>query len=83
MMTNAGYPIEVCLDELKYTYEIAGLGAITQPDNSHPGYDEWVDKTQNFIDLEKKNRPQVKGLQSNISWRYDRSLNILKMTPRN
>ena len=80
MMKNAGYPIETCLEELKYTQRLIGIGANTEPEDSHPGYQEWVSKLEEFI-ASQKNIQVVNTSKTAISWRYDRDLNILTMTP--
>ena len=80
MMRNAGFPIETCLDELKFGMRITGDGAITEPDDTHPGYDEWVSEMEIFI-ANEKNKDIEKTSKTDLSWKYDRDLNVLIMTP--
>jgi len=80
MMKNAGYPIESCLEELKFTSRLGGDGANTEPDDSHPGYQEWVSELEKFI-VTQKDVIQEDTFETPISWQYDRDLNILVMIP--
>ena len=80
MMRNAGFPIETCLDELKFIKRIEGNGAITEPNDTHPGYDEWVSEMEIFI-ANEKNKDIDKTSKTDLSWKYDRGLNVLIMTP--
>ena len=79
MMKNAGYPIDTCLEELKYTQRLVGIGANTEPDDSHPGYEEWVSSLEKFI-ASQKDIEVGKAPGTDVLWRYDRDLNILTMT---
>ena len=82
MMKNAGYPINTCLEELKYTQRLIGIGANTEPEDSHPGYQEWVSKLEEFI-ASQKDTAIVNTSKTDSRWRYDRDLNVLVMTPIN
>ena len=82
MMKNAGYPIETCLEELKYTQRLIGIGANTEPEDSHPGYKEWISELGKFI-ASQKDTAIVNTSKTDIRWRYDRDLNALVMTPIN
>ena len=80
MMKNAGYPIDTCLEELKFTARLSGHGANTEPEDSHPGYEEWVSELEKFI-ASQKDIEVGKTPGTDIRWGYDRDLNILTMTP--
>ena len=80
MMNNAGYPIDTCLEELKFTARLSGNGANTELKDSHPGYEEWVSELEKFI-ARQKDTAIVNTSKTDIRWRYDRDLNILTMTP--
>ena len=80
MMKNAGYPIDTCLEELKYTLRLVGVGANTEPEDSHPGYEEWVSEVEKFIASQKDIAIENKS-KTDIRWQYDRDLNALVMTP--
>jgi len=82
MMNNAGYPIDACLEELKFTARLSGHGANTEPKDSHPGYEEWVSELEEFI-ASQKDTEKVNTSKTGIRWRYDRDLNVLVMTPIN
>ena len=82
MMRNAGYPIDTCLKELKFTARLSGYGANTEPKDSHPGYEEWVSKLEEFI-ASQKDTEIVNTSKTDSRWRYDRDLNVLVMTPIN
>ena len=79
LMKNAGYPIEVCLEELKFTQRLSGIGSNTEPGDSHPGYEEWVSALEKFI-ASQKDIEVGKALGTDVLWQYDRDLNILTMT---
>ena len=81
MMNNAGYPIDACLEELKFTARLSGHGANTEPEDSHPGYEEWVSELEKFI-ASQKDTPIMNTSKTAIRWRYDRDLNALIMTPK-
>ena len=80
MIKNAGYPIETCLEELKFTQRLGGFGANTEPDDSHPGYEEWVSALEKFI-ASQKDTAIVNTSKTDIRWRYDRDLNVLTLIP--
>ncbi len=80
LMKNAGYPIDTCLEELKFTSRLSGNGANTELGDSHPGYKEWVSELEKFI-ASQNNATIVNTSQTDIRWEYDRDLNILTMTP--
>ncbi len=82
MIKNAGYPIDTCLEELKFTQRLGGFGANTEPKDSHPGYEEWVSELEKFI-TSQKDTAKVNTSKTDIRWRYDRDLNVLVMTPIN
>ena len=45
--------VEVCLEELKFTKRLSGIGSNTEPGDSHPGYEEWVSALEKFIASQK------------------------------
>ncbi|WP_269624598.1 hypothetical protein [Prochlorococcus marinus] len=80
MMNNAGYPIDSCLEELKFTARLSGHGANTELGDSHPGYEEWISELEDFI-ASQKDTPIVNTSKTAIRWRYDRDLNVLTLIP--
>ena len=81
MIRNTGYPIETCLDELKFALKLTGNGSITEPNDSHPGYEEWVSEMKKFISTQKDIKIENIS-KTDLSWQYNRELNILIMTPQ-
>lgn len=85
MMTNAGYPVETCLDELDFSHQLSGDGRLTESEFTHPGHEERTQRLRQFID---DHRPQLlSGAQRPRAstpglWQYDARMNSLTFTPR-
>ena len=80
MMNNAGYPIETCLEEFKFVARLGGYGANTEPEDTHPGYQDWVSELEEFI-AKQKNLAIENKSKTDIRWGYNRDLNVLVMMP--
>ena len=81
MLARAGYPGRVCQQELEFMARSIGDGSITEPDSSHPGYEERLAAMRAHYDPLEKQPPPPKT-SSGISFSYSRSDNLLTMTQR-
>lgn len=80
MMARAGYKGKVCLDGLIFTHKSSGEAYATEPESTHPGFDERYKAMASFYaKLEKK--PPVKASGTPGSFSYSRSDNLLSFIP--
>ena len=59
-----------------------GTSIETMPDQTHPGYSEWMNAFSNFIEQFKKTPSEVDRKFTNGKWQYSRELNVLKFLPK-
>ena len=80
MLARAGYRGRVCQDDLSFMYRSIGDGSLTEPDSTHPGYQERIAAMRAHYDaLEKKPpRPQPRPA---ATFRFDRADNLLTLQP--
>jgi len=80
MLARAGYPSRVCEQGLALMARSTGDGSRTQPDSTHPGYEERLAALQaHYNSLDKQ--PPKPQLNTSGSFHYDRADNLLMFTP--
>lgn len=80
MLARAGYPNRVCEQELAFMARSTGDGSRTEPDSTHPGYEERLAAMQaHYNNLDKQ--PPKPQTSTRGSFRYDRADNLLTFTP--
>lgn len=81
MMARAGYRGRVCLEDLAFLHRSIGDGSTTQPDSTHPGYEERLAAMRTHYERLEKHPPRpLPG--SGGSSRYDPDDNLLTFTPQ-
>lgn len=80
MLARAGYPARVCQHELAFMARSVGDGSITEPDATHPGYEERLAAMRAHYDVLEK-QPPAAQTSTRISTSYSRSDNLLTLTP--
>ena len=81
MLDRAGYPTRICQHELTFMHHSMGDGEITQPDSTHPGYEERLSAMRRHYDkLEKQ--PPTPQPSTTLRFSYSRSDNLLTVTPQ-
>ena len=80
MLARAGYPVRVCQHELAFMARSVGDGSITEPDATHPGYEERLAAMRAHYDAMEKHPPAAET-STRISTSYSRSDNLLTLTP--
>jgi predicted Zn-dependent protease len=81
MLTRAGYPARLCQQELEFMARSIGDGSITEPESTHPGYEERLAAMRAHVDALEK-QPPAPEPGSRISTSYSRSDNLLTLTPQ-
>lgn len=81
MLTRAGYPARLCQQELEFMARSIGDGSITEPESTHPGYEERLAAMRAHVDALEK-QPPAPEPGSRISTSYSRSDNLLTVTPQ-
>jgi len=79
MMFNSGFPADTCLKEIDFLYKISGLGVITKPSSSHPGYEERMLSIKEVVErlmISKRSADSTEG-----QWKYSRKNNSLIFHP--
>jgi len=83
MTSNAGYPLNTCLEGLDYKARIRGMADATSELDSHPGYKERLAKMKAFIAKYETQLPSQSELKTTIGeWDYDSELNLLKFSSK-
>ncbi|MEI8252084.1 MAG: M48 family metalloprotease [Synechococcus sp. ELA057] len=89
MLANSGLRDRICLANLIFLHKSAGDGSATEPDSTHPGYDDRIKAmTRVYAALEqaqkKVKRKSGPARQQGTpgSFRYDSEENLLIFTPR-
>ena len=81
MMARAGYKGRVCQQELEFGHRSAGDGSATEPESTHPGYEERVKAMRLHYDaLEKK--PLKAQRSTSGGFHYDATDNLLTFSPQ-
>lgn len=80
MLSRAGYVGRVCQQELVFLYSSIGNGSITEPESTHPGYEDRIKSIRNHYDtLSKQTTTPQKDTRA--SYNYDTFDNLLTLTP--
>ncbi len=80
MLWRSGYPGRPCQEELVFLHRSVGDGSITEPDSSHPGYEERLAAMRAHYDRLEQDPPKPQP-NTRASYRYDRADNLLTLTP--
>ena len=81
MLYKANYPINTCLNDLKFLARVEGDGEETKDDSTHPGYEESIAAMDYFIGKLKKEPLEQETKKIDRKWKYNRDLNALTFTP--
>lgn len=80
MLARAGYPKRICEHELMFMHRSVGDGSITEPESTHPGYEERLAAVRrHYTSLDKEPIRPTPG--SPIQFRYDAADNLLTAMP--
>ena len=81
MLARAGYPARICQHELEFMARSIGDGSITEPESTHPGYEERLAAMRAHYDAMEQQPPAAEP-STRISTSYSRSDNLLTLTPQ-
>lgn len=81
MLARAGYPARLCEQDLAFMARSIGDASNTEPDSTHPGYEERLAAMRTFYDAIEKQPPSAEA-STRVSFRYNRSDNLLTMIPQ-
>ena len=81
MLARAGYPARICQHELAFMARSVGDGSITEPDSTHLGYEDRLAAMRRHYDALEKHPPAAET-STRLSFSYNRSDNLLTMTPQ-
>jgi hypothetical protein len=81
MLVRAGFPARQCEQDLAFMARSIGDASITEPDSTHPGYEERLSAIRAHYDAIEKQAPTAE-VSSRLSFSYNRNNNLLTMTPR-
>ncbi len=81
MLARAGYPARICQQELEFMARSVGNGSITEPESTHPGYEERLAALRAHYDAMEKQPPAAEP-STRISTSYSRADNLLTITPQ-
>lgn len=81
MLQRAGYPARICQHELEFMARSIGDGSITEPESTHPGYEERLAALRAHYDAMEQQPPATEP-STRISTSYSRSDNLLTLTPQ-
>ena len=80
MVLKAGYPTNTCVDDMEFLMETSHVPKVTKLD-THPPLSERLstlkESLRNQLDEISKDEPE----STNLRWKYDRDLNLLKFIP--
>jgi hypothetical protein len=81
MLARAGYSARLCEQDLAFMARSIGDASITEPDSTHPGYEERLAAMRaHYADIEKQ--PPSPEASTRVSFSYSRSDNLLTLTPQ-
>lgn len=80
MLARSGYRGRICLEDLKFMFRSIGDGSATQPDSTHPGYEERIAAMSAHYDTLEKQPPKALA-DTRFSLHYERSDNLLIFRP--
>jgi len=81
MLVRAGYRGRVCQQELDFLHRSVGDGSATEPDSTHPGYEERLKAMRLHYDALQK-KPLKPQRSTPGSFRYDVADNLLTFSPQ-
>lgn len=81
MLARAGYPARICQHELELMARSIGDGSITEPESTHPGYEERLAAMRAHYDAMEQQSPAAEP-STRISTSYSRADNLLTLTPQ-
>ena len=76
---NLKLKVKDCLHEIDFLYKLSGLGNITKPNSSHPGYEERVLSIKDVVVRLMVSERSTKSTEG--KWKYSRKNNSLVFTP--
>ena len=80
MMARAGYGGRICLDDLVFIHQSSGDGSATEPDSTHPGYDDRTKALATFYaQLEK--HPPARAKATRGRFVFNKADNLLSFIP--
>jgi Zn-dependent protease with chaperone function len=81
MLARAAYPARICQHELEFMARSIGDGSISEPESTHPGYEERLAALRAHYDAMEQQPPAAEP-STRISTSYSRSDNLLTLTPQ-
>jgi Zn-dependent protease with chaperone function len=88
MLARSGFRHRICLENLVFLHHASGDGSATEPDSTHPGYDDRIQAmTRVYGQLEHrdnavKGKPRfIAGRSTPGNFRYDSQSNLLIFQP--
>jgi hypothetical protein len=81
MLARAGYPARLCEQDLAFMARSIGDASNTEPDSTHPGYEERLAAMRAHYDAIEKQPPSPEA-STRVSFSYSRSDNLLTLTPQ-
>ena len=81
MLARAGYSARLCEQDLAFMARSIGDASITEPDSTHPGYEERLAAMRAHDDAIEKQPPSPEA-STRVSFSYNRSDNLLTLTPQ-
>ena len=86
MMARAGYKGRICIDDLVFLPKTSGDGSATEPDSTHPGYDERIKALAVFyakLEKEPPSKSPAKASATPGHFTYSPADNLLSFVPSN
>ena len=80
MMARAGYKGRICIDDLVFLHKSSGDGSATEPDSTHPGYDERIKELAAFY-AKLESHPPSKSSPTPGHFTYSSADNLLSFIP--
>ena len=80
MLSRSGYAGRVCQQELVFMYSSIGNGSITEPESTHPGYEDRIKSIRIHYDA-LKTQPTKPQKDTRARYNYDNHDNLLTLTP--
>lgn len=81
MLARAGYPARLCEQDLTFMARSIGYASITEPDSTHPGYEERLAAMRAHYDAIETQPPSPEA-STRVSFSYNRRDNLLTLTPQ-
>lgn len=81
MLARAGYPARICQHELEFMVRSVADCSSTEPESTHPGYEERLAAMRGHYDAMEQQSPAAEP-STRISTSYSRSDNLLTLTPQ-